>query len=237
VKLALYARASDANGDENSIADQFSVGHFWADEHGHEIVSEHADDAVRGELAHDERPGLAAALVDIERGKADGLLVRELGRFARSLHVQEAALAHAWSIGPYVKVFEAHGGEVQRDDPDDPMRRFIRQVLGAINELDKSMQVARMRRGKRRVAAAGGYIGGQRLHPKFGYRLMDGEYVPDPSEQETLDRIAALRTGPPKLSWRGVCEALTAEGVRPPSGSEWFPATARKLSVRERGVS
>jgi DNA invertase Pin-like site-specific DNA recombinase len=101
-------------------------------------------------------------------GEADGLVVHRVDRLARELHVQEVALAHARSAGEHVKVFEvAEGGEIKRDDPHDPQRKFLRQVMGAAAELVRGMIAARLQGGRRRKAARGGYIGRKRLHPRW----------------------------------------------------------------------
>ena len=62
-------------------------------------------------------------------------------------------LALVWQCG--VKVFAADTGEVHRDDPDDPMRTAIRQVMGVFSELDHSMVAKRLRDGRLAKAAAG----------------------------------------------------------------------------------
>jgi len=98
----------------------------WAEREQHEVVAVHSDRGLSGKLGPEDRPGLAAALNELEGNRAEGLVVHRLDRFARELHVQEAALARAWTAGG--RIFEAVEGEVQRDDPDDPMRTFVRQV-------------------------------------------------------------------------------------------------------------
>ena len=46
-------------------------------------------------------------------------------------------------------------GEVHRDDPDDPMRTAIRQVMGVFAELDRKLVAKRLRDGRLAKAAAG----------------------------------------------------------------------------------
>jgi DNA invertase Pin-like site-specific DNA recombinase len=67
--------------------------------------------------------------------------------------VQEATLALVWQRG--TRVFAADTGEVHRDDPDDPMRTAIRQVMGVFAELDRKMVAKRLRDGRLAKAAAG----------------------------------------------------------------------------------
>src|SRR6266540_2421394 len=104
------------------------------------------DEGVSGTLEAADRPGLAEALAMIENHEAEVLLVPRLDRLARSLTVQEAALAQAWRHGG--RVFACDSGEVLRDDPDDPMRTAMRQMVGVFAQLDKAMTVARLKRGR-----------------------------------------------------------------------------------------
>ena len=76
-------------------------------------------------------------------------------------------LALVWQCR--VKVFAADTGEVHRDDPDDPMRTAIRQVMGVFSELDHSMVAKRLRDGRLAKAAAGRKAVGD--YP-FGYGAM-----------------------------------------------------------------
>ena len=121
---------------------------------------------------------LAAALAALE-ADADALVVANIDRLARALHVQEAVLAKAWAAG--ARVFSVTDGEILKDDPTDPMRTFVRQVMGAAAQLERGMVVARMQGGRRRLAAAGRHIGGT---VPYGSSLADdGALVPVADEQ------------------------------------------------------
>lgn len=52
-----------------------------------------------------------------------------------------------WRAGGHL--FTATAREVRREDPDDPSRNLIRQVMGAVIEYEKNMSVTRMRHGKK----------------------------------------------------------------------------------------
>ncbi|MDP8942590.1 MAG: recombinase family protein [Actinomycetota bacterium] len=155
-------------GARRPPASQEEACRAWAAREGHEVVALHRDGGLSGRLGPEDRPGLAAALGELEDGEADGLVVHRLDRFARELHVQEAALARAWTGGG--RVFEAVEGEVPRDDPDDPYRRFVRQVMGAAAELERGMFANRLRQARRRKRQRGGYAGGPSVPSGFGSR-------------------------------------------------------------------
>jgi DNA invertase Pin-like site-specific DNA recombinase len=115
---------------------------------------------VSGALPVAARPGLTAALDMIRTGEADALLLPKLDRLALTLSVQETALASVWAQGGRVFLPE---GEVSRDDPDDPMRTAMRQMMGVFSQLERGMITARLRAGRAAKAAAGGTPTG---HPR-----------------------------------------------------------------------
>ena len=236
MRLAIYTRTSTQNGaGSDSLAAQEEVCRTWAAANGHEVAVVHRDDALSGGLGIEERPGLAAALLSVEQGEADGMVVHRVDRLARELHIQEVALAHAWSVGDHVAVFEAaEGGEIRRDDPNDPHRRFLRQVMGAAAELERGLIRARLQGGRRRKAAQGGYVGGTRLHRRYGYDLVDGEYVPIEHEQRAISKILGYRDATPApLTWAAIAGLLNAQQIPPPSGEQWYPMTCRRIAQRE----
>ena len=233
MKLVAYCRTSTANGvGSDSLQAQEDACRAWATGNGHEVVLAFRDDALSGTLGIEDRPGLAASLVALDDGEAEGLVVHRPDRLARELHVQEVALAHAWGAGDHVRVFEAaEGAEIMRDDPSDPQRRFLRQVMGAAAELERGLIKARLQGGRRRKAAKGGYVGGNRLHRRYGYTLEDGRYVPVTEEQAVVDRMRKLRAD--GAAWQAVADALNAKEVEPPSGSVWFAMTCHRILKRE----
>src|SRR4051794_24261481 len=100
MRLAAYARTSTHNGaGGDSLAAQEEACRDWAAANGHEVVDVFRDQAISGGVGIEGRAGLEGALVAIEQGQADGLVVHRLDRLARELHVQEVALAHAWNVG------------------------------------------------------------------------------------------------------------------------------------------
>lgn len=222
--LIVYCRTSTNNGaGADSLDAQEEACRAWAVANDHEIVGVHRDQALSGGLGIEDRPGLAAAIVALEQAAADGIVVHRIDRLARELHVQEVALAHAWGVGEHVAVFEAaEGGEVRRDDPDDPHRRFLRQVMGAAAELERGLIKARLHGGRRCKARAGGFIGGRTLHPKY-------EEVVE--EQGVIRRIIGLREE--GATWAAIASALAEDGAPPPCGAAWYPATARRICRRE----
>jgi DNA invertase Pin-like site-specific DNA recombinase len=71
--------------------------------------------------------------------EADALIVYRLDRLARDLVLEEQLLAEAWRMGAVVFSTSAGESAYLEDDPLDPSRRLIRQVLGAVNEYERAM--------------------------------------------------------------------------------------------------
>jgi DNA invertase Pin-like site-specific DNA recombinase len=142
-------------------------------------------------------------------------------------------LAHLWGVGDRVAIFEvAAGGEILRDDPEDPSRTTMRQMAGVFAELERAMTVARLSACRRPKRERGEFAGGNTRHPKFGYRIEAGRYVPVESEQ--ADDRAHGRPARRGQAYREVVAALDADGIAPPAGSTWFPATVSKILKSER---
>jgi DNA invertase Pin-like site-specific DNA recombinase len=191
LRAALYARVSVSNGSD-SIPAQLEHCRAYAATEGFGIVAEFSDDGISGAKGDDERDGLAAAIAAIEDGQAGVIIAHRADRYARALHVQEAVYAAVWRAGG--RVFEAIGGEILEDDPDDPYRTAMRQMAGVFAQLERGLIRARMQGGRRRAQAAGRHIGG---HRPYGYTIDadSGNLTPLQSEQVVIARIRALRCG------------------------------------------
>lgn len=127
----------------------------WTRQHDHNLVKLFIEKAVPGTVAGDERPELGAVLSWIEDKKVHGIVAPNLDRLARELVVQEAALAQTRKHGG--RAFMADQGEILPDDPEDPMRTAMRQMMGVFAQLDRGMTVAKLRRGRRIKGEKGEY--------------------------------------------------------------------------------
>jgi DNA invertase Pin-like site-specific DNA recombinase len=206
---------------------------------GHRLVAVHADEGVSGTRPVAARPGLTAALDMIRSGEADALLLPKLDRLARTLSVQEAALASVWAQGGRVFLPE---GEVLRDDPDDPMRTAMRQMMGVFSQLERGMITARLRAGRAAKAAAGGYAYGS---PPFGWRADKTSptgLAPVAVEQRGIERMVAWRAD--GVPMREMARRLNGEGIPPkrrtadrhsPRGNQapiWSVSSIRRVLAR-----
>lgn len=191
---------------------------------GARIVKWATDEGLSGALDATDRPALAEALTWLHDGRADGIITRDLDRLAREVTVQEAILAEVWNRCG-ATAFTATG-EVERDDPDDPMRTAMRQMAGVFSGLERRLIAKRLRDGRKAKAAAGGHAVGR---AGYGWRSVGGALVEVAAEQRGLARIKELAAG--GASTREIAAALAAEGHPTQRGGRWTsPVVARILS-------
>jgi len=231
MKLVAYLRvSSETQLDGFGLDAQEAVIQKWTKVNGHRVVRICRDEGLSGTLDAADRPGLACALDALADGTADGLLVARLDRLARSLAVQEAALAAAWRLG--ASVFSVDGGEVHEDDPDDPMRTAMRQMRGVFAQLDRGQVVKRLRDGRKAKAATGRKAVGAYAYGYRGHGTgRDRDAEPEPVEQIAVQRITELRRG--GASYRAVAATLDAEGHCPRRAARWSPMAVRNIALRE----
>lgn len=231
MRAVAYVRVSTDKQAEKGFGLDVQIASVkaWAKTNGHRLVLIAKDEGVSGTKDAADRPGLTEALEALKEGKAQILVVPRLDRLARSLSVQEAALAHAWRSG--ARIFSCDSGEVLCDDPDDPMRTAMRQMMGVFSQLERSMLTARMRAGRQMKADMGGYAFGA---PPLGYKAQDGSLIADASEQRTVERIIALRREGQSL--RAIASTLDQEGHMPKRAAQWHPQTLAAI-LRRNGAA
>src|SRR5262245_26704908 len=228
MRVVAYVRVSTDRQPERGsrLEVQEQAGRAWPRLHGHRLVAVHRDEGVSGSNGVEDRTGLPLALSDLRDRRADAVVIARLDRLARSLTTQEAILAKVWQLGG--RMFTVEGGEVLPDDPDDPMRTAMRQMVGVLSQLERSMITKRMRDGRAVKRASGGYCGDG--SPAFGWQAVDGELVPVEAEQATVARARALRAS--GLSLRAVADQLHAEGHHAKRGGRWHPRTLGRILAR-----
>lgn len=227
MKLVGYVRVStDKQAEEGlGLEVQETAIRKWAKAAGHRVIAVCSDAGISGSNGLEGRVGLASALEMLTSGSAKGLVVYRLDRLARDLVLQEQLLMEIRRKD--AEVFSTAGGEQDylKDDPDDPSRRLIRQILGAVNEYERGMIRLRLRRGRERKAERGEYAGGR---PSFGYAAIAGELVAAPEEQQVIDEARKLRAS--GASIRAIGTELTRRGYTTRTGKvQWHPTQVARL--------
>lgn len=202
----------------------------WCRAGQHGLVGLEADEGVSGTLA--DRSGLARALALLRARTARCLVVHRLDRLARDLVLQEQLLAECWRMDATVSSTAAGEDTYLADDPADPSRRLIRQVMGAVSAYERDMVTLRLATGRRHKAEEGGYAYGA---PPFGYRSDRGQLVPRADEAGALALITRLhqaQLADGRTSVREIAAALDAAGHRPRRGHAWHPSVLARIVAR-----
>lgn len=220
----VYSRVSSqgqVGEDKDGLIRQESTCRQWAKVNGYEIAGVYCEEGVSGTL--EDRPALARLMVDLELNGhgVKTVLIEKLDRLARDLMVQEAI----------VRDFQRQGFEIisALEGPDlcsnDPSRKLVRQVFGAIAEYDKAMLVLKLRAARERMKAKTGRCEGRK------------PYGETPEEQQVIRRIRAMRRtrkgGAKGMTLQGICDKLNGEGLSPKDGGQWQPAQVHTLLNRK----
>ncbi|MBX9687712.1 MAG: recombinase family protein [Candidatus Obscuribacterales bacterium] len=166
-------------------------------------------------------------LADILKGKADGLVVYRLDRFARSTL---EGLQVAATLTQYKKdLLVVDLGF----DTSTPIGACIITVLLAFAELERNMILARVDEGKNRVKEAGFYSGG--ANP-YGWMSTGSqgkrELKEHPIEQPILQEI--IRLSDTGLSFSGIAVHLNKQGIPAKRGGKWTQSSIGSILTRQR---
>lgn len=176
------------------------------------------DGGVSGKKEWEDRPAWVEMLKAIAANGVRTIIVEKLDRLARDLMVQEHILR---DLGKReVKLISAMEPDLCADDPS---RKLIRQVLGAISEYDRAMIVVRMRNAKVRLRAKGNKTDGAYVF---------GTHPEKPREKVVLDwMVQSYNNG---CGFLEIAKALNEWGktkpeVRPRRARTWTAASVRRV--------
>ncbi len=232
VKVVGYIRVSTDRQAEHGFGldVQETAIREWARANKHIVVTVYTDAGVSGSNGVEDRVGLPDALNALEDHRADGIVIARMDRLARKLVVQEAVLARVWDAGAHA--FEVGSGLI---DPADDERTFIRQLMGAMAQLDKARTLRRLNAGRAAKRKRDGWAGGM---VPYGYRIDPDTktLVPEPAEQRAL--VDARRMRAQGKSWRTITAYLnwTMGGIfitPPRRGAMWYPMSVKRIVERE----
>jgi DNA invertase Pin-like site-specific DNA recombinase len=159
-----------------------------------------------------ERPQLTQLMISLELNGhgIKTVIIEKLDRLARDLMIQESIIGTFQKKG-FDLISAIEGPELLAGDPT---RKFIRQVLGAVAELDKSLLVAKLRAARERKKAKGGKGDGRSSY-----------WDKDNSEGRALIKRIQLLRRKPKLGHRRtlqqIADILNAEGTLTMDKKQW----------------
>jgi DNA invertase Pin-like site-specific DNA recombinase len=133
--------ATNVGADKDSLKRQQAAVAACAAARGLEIVHEYYDAAVSGADSVDSREGFSDMLAYMLSNGARTIIVENASRFARDLIVQETGYQMLKDRGIELVAADAPDSFLS----DTPTATFIRQVLGAVAELEKAMLVNKLR--------------------------------------------------------------------------------------------
>lgn len=221
---ALYMRLSRDDGREESlgIEGQRLLLREKAENEGIRIYDEYVDDGYSGTRA--DRPALLRMIKDIELGRVNTVLVKDMSRLGRD-HISTGELTEVYFPRMGVRLISLNDGYDSERGEDDmtPFRHVMNEMYARdISKKIRSSLYAKMRDGK--------YIGS---FPPYGYKKsnMDrGALIPDKSAADVVRWIFELRSSgkkgreiaemlngeniPVPLDYRRICEGKSTEGLK-----------------------
>ena len=189
-----YLRVSDKSQLEgDGFPRQKKAIAEWAKAHGYRIVQ---------------------WLVALMSNGVDTVIVEALHRFSRDLRVQEN-LIHEYFTSRFTLI-SATEPELGNDDPN---RVFMRQIFGAVHQLDKSNLVLKLRAARQRKKATTGRCEGRKPYGFFA------------GKAEALSRIQAWRQQ--GQNFEQITRTLNNEGIKTRSGGIWFSSTVHNILKKQ----
>lgn len=196
--------------DGDGFPRQISAIEKYAQTHGIEVLEVYREEGVSGKKELEHRPALQALLGALQTSGVKLVLIEKLDRLARDLMVQETIVADLQKDG-----FELISVAEPDLCSDDPSRKLVRQIFGAIAEYDRAMIVLKLKAARQRAKAEHGRCEGEK---PFG--LLVGE-------AGTVARMRSLRES--GLSYQKIAAALDSEGLRPRYGEQWNPIVVNRV--------
>jgi DNA invertase Pin-like site-specific DNA recombinase len=186
----------------------------YAEAHGLEVEEIFQEEGVSGTKEWDQR---AAWLEMLSRIVANGvriILVEKLDRVARDLMVQEHILLDLKQRG--ITLISAHEPDLCSDDPT---RKLLRQIMGAIAEYDKAMVVLKLRGARERARGKVGKCEGRKAYgARFG-------------EMEVLGEMRQMwKAG---LTASEIARRLEEREYATREGKPWQPRVVARMMARE----
>lgn len=172
-------------------------------------------EAVSGTKAETDRPQFSAMVSDMLSNGCRVIVVEDLSRLAREYRIQEQMLIYLAS--KELTLINASTGEnVTNAIQEDPLKKALIQMQGIFAELDKSLLVKKLHKGRQRKKELEGWKEG----PK--------PYGSTPEEAKVLKRIRyarRLNRGQYKRrAYQSIADELNADEIITRQGKSWNAA-------------
>jgi DNA invertase Pin-like site-specific DNA recombinase len=211
MKAFAYLRVSGKSQVEgDGFPRQIAAIKQYAAAHGIQIVKIFREKGVSGEKDLAARPAFVEMLSELYSNGTKLVLIEKLDRLARDLMVQETIIGDLRKSG-FDLISVAEPDLLQ----DDPSRKLMRQIFGAIAEYEKTMIVLKLRGARLRMRSKPGWSEGAK---PYGY--YEGETA-------VIERMKALRAE--GLGFDRIALALNEAGIEPRRGAKWHGLTVNKI--------
>ena len=184
----------------------------YADANGIEVNHIYKDKGVSGTLSN--RPALAEMMVDLQQNGhgIKTVIVEKIDRIARDLMIQETIIQDFKENG--INLISAlEGADLLNNDPT---RKLVRQVLGAIAEYEKSMLVQKLRVARQRKKVKTGKCEGRKSYHEVA-----------PSTVAHIRRLRRKPKGMKRKTYHQIADILNGENVHTLNGQPWNLQTIR----------
>jgi DNA invertase Pin-like site-specific DNA recombinase len=198
----------DGDGPER----QRDATHRFATTRQFNLVHEFVEDVSGTKGAH-ERPVFAGMLEFCAEHGITTVLVESPMRFARDLAIALVLAEDCRRRG--ISIIDCSTGANLSERSDDPISRFVHQILFAVAELNKNIFVQMTAKARRRIRELGRKCDGRK-----GYRDL-------PQFAATMDRIRELHHS--GLGPTAIADRLNAEQVPTMNGKPWKRGTVHQI--------
>ena len=206
-----YLRVSGAAQlDGDGFPRQLAAVRKYVAGHDMRLAEVFEEKALPGKTEWEHRPAWTAMLQTITSNGVRTIVIEKLDRLARDLMVQEHIVADLRKRG--ITLISAMEPDLCIDDPT---RKLMRQIMGAIAEYDRAMIVLKMKAARDRKRADTGRCEGRK------------RYGEKPGESSVRDRIRLMRKGGATL--RSICDMLNGEGLTTRYGRPWMLMTVQRI--------
>lgn len=228
LRLIAYIRVSTkSQSDNTSFESQSMAITKFCCRMDHELVEIRKEtQSASGKKA---RAIFDSVLQDILNGKADGLVVSKLDRFARSslegLQVAQMLMTAKKDLLVVDLGF----------DTSTPIGRCIFSVLLAFAELERNMISARADEGRQR-AREGGYLTGGRLPYGYFSSGPPGQRVLKPHPEQYPHLLLMLALHEQGMSFKAIAKHFNSCSIATKFGGEWKASTIGDILTRPRKI-
>lgn len=173
----------------------------WADREGITVAAWHTDAGVSGAAEIADRPGLLAALADVERLRAGVLAVAKRDRLARDVVIAATVERVVGRSGARVQTADGTANGATAADA------FMRTILDGAAAYERALIAARTKAALAVKKARGERVG----TVPFGYRAEGARLVADAAEQDVLAAVREARAR--GLTVRAIALELERAGI------------------------